>query len=288
MRKYEKGIETSLIFLLSKITGFIPTSSPSSFKLVFWKILVSLLIMVNFFLLSINIFFLNLREASIIHEIIFKVSIFCFFIDMLVKLSTGFYDNGLVVTDRKIIVKRYFQTALIPDSIAIFTLINEAIYLSGQGIDGTIRKILEVFFILKLLDIRDTLTQYQQIFSLNETYQAVYSLIMLSGVLLLVAHTFACFWILIGVYSDSKYESSWVNSYSDFTKLSWENKYIISLYWSLTTVLTVGYGDITPKNPLEMIFTVVIMSFGCVVYGFLINQVGNILDKFNYSRKMIK
>ena len=28
--------------------------------------------------------------------------------------------------------------------------------------------------------------------------------------------------------------------------------YVLSLYWSLTTVSTVGYGDITPKSTEEI------------------------------------
>jgi hypothetical protein len=36
-------------------------------------------------------------------------------------------------------------------------------------------------------------------------------------------------------------------------------KYYLSLYWSLATLTTVSYGDITPVNPLEIFISSVAM-----------------------------
>ena len=33
------------------------------------------------------------------------------------------------------------------------------------------------------------------------------------------------------------------------------NQYVNSLYWSITTLTTVGYGDITPSSNIAKIFT---------------------------------
>ena len=39
-------------------------------------------------------------------------------------------------------------------------------------------------------------------------------------------------------------------------------KYIYTFYFTITTILTVGYGDITPKNPLEVIIVILFEIFG--------------------------
>jgi len=39
-----------------------------------------------------------------------------------------------------------------------------------------------------------------------------------------------------------------------------------ALYWSFQTVSMVGFGDITPKNPVEVTFTSLVIT--CVVVSF--------------------
>jgi CRP-like cAMP-binding protein len=54
--------------------------------------------------------------------------------------------------------------------------------------------------------------------------------------------------------------------------------YIISFYWTLTTVTTVGYGDITAGTTIERIYNLFIMSFGVLLYSFAIGSLSSIVS----------
>ena len=66
-----------------------------------------------------------------------------------------------------------------------------------------------------------------------------------------------------------------------FVVISWNEKYLYAIYWALVTMLTVGYGDITPQNNKEIVVCVISVVLGCVVYAFNISTIGIILQDLN-------
>lgn len=59
----------------------------------------------------------------------------------------------------------------------------------------------------------------------------------------------------------------------------WIEVYISSIYFSFITMITVGYGDITPQTYQEKLYVIVvtIISSGC--FGYVINTIGNIFQE---------
>ena len=57
--------------------------------------------------------------------------------------------------------------------------------------------------------------------------------------------------------------------------------YIQSLYWTVSTLTTVGYGDITPENDKQRLYAVVTMILGYSLMGYLIGSIAGILSKKN-------
>jgi hypothetical protein len=83
----------------------------------------------------------------------------------------------------------------------------------------------------------------EEVLNLRERFAAIVDLLRLIYLIVFVGHFCACAWY----YLAATYEkgNSWLLVY-DLTEADTSTKYIHSLYWSVITLLTVGYGDITP------------------------------------------
>ncbi|EAS01104.2 cyclic nucleotide-binding domain protein (macronuclear) [Tetrahymena thermophila SB210] len=80
---------------------------------------------------------------------------------------------------------------------------------------------------------------------------------------------------------------TWLHS-RNIDHSDWTIQYLESYYYATVTMITVGYGDITPQNPQEMIFCVFSMMICCGVFAYSINQVGNIFKQFFHLENDIK
>ena len=69
----------------------------------------------------------------------------------------------------------------------------------------------------------------------------------------------------------AKTPGSWVDVYGQNlgTGTDGFNHYIASIYWSMTTTTTVGYGDILPVTDAERMFVTVVMLVGIIVLGYV-------------------
>lgn len=54
---------------------------------------------------------------------------------------------------------------------------------------------------------------------------------------------------------------------------------MVSLYFSVITISTVGYGDFSPVTSIEMIFVIIFTLQGSIMMGYNLNAIGNLIDK---------
>ncbi|XP_042519015.1 potassium channel AKT1-like isoform X2 [Macadamia integrifolia] len=99
----------------------------------------------------------------------------------------------------------------------------------------------------------------------------------LVSVTLFAVHCAGCFYYLVAARNrNPKY--TWIGtSYDNFLERSIWERYVISMYWSITTLTTVGYGDLHAQNTKEMIFEIFYMFFNLGLTAYLIGNMTNLV-----------
>jgi hypothetical protein len=87
----------------------------------------------------------------------------------------------------------------------------------------------------------------------------------------LTAHWLACGWLALGG----------IVGESDLL-----TRYTRALYWSITTLTTVGYGDVTPQTNAQMVYTMAVMILGVGMYGYVIGNVATLLANIDRAKAL--
>jgi len=74
-----------------------------------------------------------------------------------------------------------------------------------------------------------------------------------------------------------RFKGTWLESYLKKDYSSDSAFYCISFYWTITTITTVGYGDISATNLFEMIFSSVMMLVGVISFSFANGALASII-----------
>ena len=66
---------------------------------------------------------------------------------------------------------------------------------------------------------------------------------------------------MLYLITKADYQENWLTNLGK-SQANSETKYLYSIYFASTTLLTVGYGDIIPKNNLEVIMIIATQIIG--------------------------
>ncbi|KAL9440493.1 hypothetical protein AB3S75_019207 [Citrus x aurantiifolia] len=97
-------------------------------------------------------------------------------------------------------------------------------------------------------------------------------------VTLFAVHCAGCFYYLLAARYHNP-ERTWIGASlgQNFLEKSLWIRYVTSMYWSITTLTTVGYGDLHPVNTREMIFDIFFMLFNLGLTAYLIGNMTNLV-----------
>jgi len=246
-----------------------------------WDLLIAILILYSAIITPYEIAFSDSNKSSWFEILI---DIFLAFDIVLTFFSAYTDEEENLVKNHKKIIKKYLKSWFIIDIISVLPLNN--LFKSGKYSGLTkISKLPKLYRLIKLTKLlrmtkmssKGNLNRVTKFFmeklKINANVERLFFFVL---TFLLMNHLCACFWYFMAKIEDFS-PDSWVVrlGYMDNSNLE---LYIISFYWTLTTVTTVGYGDITAGTTIERIYNLFIMSFGVLLYSFAIGSLSSIVS----------
>jgi len=92
---------------------------------------------------------------------------------------------------------------------------------------------------------------------------------------LILVHVVACLWIFIAKFDETS-KLNWIYI-KDYDDLNDYDLYVPSFYFSVTTIVTVGYGDITAISSTEKIVATFLMIIGVIAFSFATGALSSII-----------
>ena len=238
----------------------------NKFRLI-WDIFISFVIIFFLFFAPLNFAFRLYHENNYLKQILLPTILLT---DMIIEMNTLYFRYGIEVRDRKNIFHNYLSTNFLLDLlclIAIFPLN------------------FELLFLLKIFSLDKISEKMMNRFQIIHKNKGIKDLIYLFFMIILITHFLACCWYAIGMMKDD--ENSWIKTHN-LEYSHWLIQYMHSFYWSIITLMTVGYGDITPQNNLETCFCLFTILFGCMIFPYSINYLGYIIQDIKKDKNKFK
>ena len=225
------------------------------------------------------------------------VMTFSFIADVYFSFFTAFFDNGEWVTDLKRIRRVYMGGWFWIDAPSSVPVELIELFAGGGNDSLALLRFLRLFRLLRLLKLLKLNAMFEV---LEESFGAsikLIQLIILCFKLVFVSHIMGCFWFGVGVLSLSmqlergvheEEAETWYGRYGLNEHTTTAEMYVASMYWAMTTLTTIGYGDIIPTNDAERLYAVFAQLVSALVFGAIISNIGVLLAQLDRQASMVE
>ncbi|XP_021328182.1 voltage-gated inwardly rectifying potassium channel KCNH6 isoform X2 [Danio rerio] len=206
-----------------------------------------------------------------------------FIADIVITFRTTYVNhNDEVVTHPKRIAIHYIKGWFFIDMVAAIPF-DLLIFRSGSDeTTATLIGLLKTARLLRLVRVARKLDRY------SEYGAAVLFLLMCTFGL--IAHWLACIWYAIGHVERPYMKTGWLDNLADqlgkryndsdaSSGPSIQDKYITALYFTFSSLTSVGFGNVSPNTNSEKMFSICVMFIGSLMYASIFGNVSAIIQR---------
>nr|XP_019588604.1 PREDICTED: potassium voltage-gated channel subfamily H member 6 isoform X2 [Rhinolophus sinicus] len=207
-----------------------------------------------------------------------------FVVDIVINFRTTYVNtNDEVVSHPRRIAVHYFKGWFLIDVVAAIPF-DLLIFRTGSDETTTLIGLLKTARLLRLVRVARKLDRY------SEYGAAVLFLLMCTFAL--IAHWLACIWYAIGNVERPYLEPKigWLDSLgaqlgkrynvSDpASGPSVQDKYVTALYFTFSSLTSVGFGNVSPNTNSEKVFSICVMLIGSLMYASIFGNVSAIIQR---------
>jgi len=259
---------------------------PEDQNKVSWDLFITLILMISCILTPYNIAFID--EEPLSWKIVNITIDSLFAIDIIIIFQSCYYDDEFVIVENRwMIAKEYLSGWFLVDLVAILPF--DAIFKStGAGSVDMIRlarmgrmykmiKMAKILRVLKIIKQRSQLLKYlSEFLKIGLGFERLF---FFAIIFMVLCHILTCIWIITPSLVDKdKNAESWMDPFSDVNS---GELYLTSMYYTITTMTTVGYGDINGGSALERAVSIVIMLVGVIAFSFATGSLTSILSNYD-------
>ncbi|KAK9022775.1 hypothetical protein V6N11_003018 [Hibiscus sabdariffa] len=239
-----------------------------------WEIWLVVLVIYSAWICPFEFAFLSYKNDALL--IVDNIVNGFFAVDIVLTFFVAYLDSHscLLVDDPKKIAIRYISTWLAFDvcSTAPFQSLSLMFKYHGSGLG---LRLLNMLRLWRLRRVSFLFARLEKDIRFNYFWTRCTKLI---SVTLFAVHCAGCFnYLIADRYPDPS--RTWIGAvYPNFKQHSLWDRYVTSIYWSITTLTTTGYGDLHAENPREMLFYIFYMFFNLGLTAYLIGNMTNLRD----------
>jgi CRP-like cAMP-binding protein len=259
-----------------------------------WDIFVSFWIVYSVYSIPLFIGFDLLVAPGTFVQILNVICDIVFFIDMGITFNTAIHkdfarDPTDLIIGRKELCSVYLKGWFIIDFLSTFPFdsVGGAFFTDGahQTSSAALRsfKLFKTLRLARLLKLTSILMKLKKVTRLMEETldinPAVFPLLRLIFMIFSTCHFLCCGWFFVSTVEPIP-KDGWIVWHQMVDKSVW-SQYYMSFYWTVATMMAVGYGDIHATSTLEMGYSILSQVAGAMVFGIIIATVNNIIVEMN-------